>query len=313
MSTPELMAAALAALFKSSVQTRITERAARGAEFRQWAVTLTDPPNGSSMQLDDEGFLQEIGTAYPMAQYARFPVSSAAEHLAAAEVLVSDWFNGAVPPPAASRSWPSSVLVLCRSAMEAAARTIWLIGDPSREVRRQRCAAEVAKELGEMLRWAEKDRDASVGDGQDVATFEETVEKLEAAISKAKASSGGITAPGFTAMTALGAAWIDANPPKHADGLLSGRPFELMTKASYAIGSSFTHGYSWTLNVLNNQDEQYGLVADLLMSAVLLTETAVALFEAQMLAPGEQWQNEHLPARLEPTIADWAPRYRAIR
>ncbi|MFI6959627.1 hypothetical protein ACIBJI_39950 [Nocardia sp. NPDC050408] len=288
------------------------ERASRGAEFRQWAVTLTDPPQGSSMQLDNDGFLQEIGTAYPVAQYARFPASSAAEHLAAAEVLVSDWFNRAVPPPATSRSWPSSVLVLCRSAMEAAARTIWLIGDPSRDVRRQRCAAEAFKELEEMLKWAKQDRDTDVAEGREVAPFEASAENLKTAIAKAKAASGGITAPGFTAMTAAGAAWIDANPPKHACELLSGRPFELMTKAWYSIGSSYTHGYSWTLNVLNSQDEQYGLVADLFMSAVLMTETAVALFEAQMLAPGEQWQNEHLPTRLGPTIAEWAPLYHEI-
>ncbi|WP_159930988.1 MULTISPECIES: hypothetical protein [Nocardia] len=262
------------------------------------------------MQLDNEGFLPELGWIYPVAQYARFPVSSAAEHLAAAEVLISDWFNGAVPPPATSRSWPSSVLVLCRSAMEASARTIWLIGDPSRDVRQQRCAAEALKELEEMLKWAKQDRATSVAEGRDVATFEASAEELKTAIAKAKAASGGIMAPGFTAMTAAGAAWIDANPLKHARELLSGKHFELMTKASYSISSSFTHGYSWTLNVIGSQDELFGLVADLLMSAVLMTETAIALFEAQMLSPGEQWQNEDLPARLGPTIAEWTPRYR---
>lgn len=262
------------------------------------------------MQLDNDGFLPGIGTTHPVAQYARFPVSSAAEHLAAADVLVSDWFKGAVPPPAMSRSWPSSVLVLCRSAMEASARTIWLIGDPDRSVRQQRCAAEAVKELEEMLKWAKQNRDVDTAEGRDASTFEASAEKLKAAIAKAKAASCGIQAPGFTAMTAAGAAWIDANTPKHARELLNDRPFELLTKAWYSIGSSYTHGYNWTLNVLNSQAEHYGLVADLLMSAVLMTETAVALFEAQMVAPDAPWQNGHHPSRLEPTIADWAPRYR---
>ncbi|MEV6218786.1 hypothetical protein [Nocardia sp. NPDC051833] len=308
MSTPE-MEAAFAALFRQPAQTRIVERATRAAEFRQWAVTLTEPPQGSSLQLDDDGFLQEIGTAKPVARYARFPTSAASEHLAAAEVLVSDWFNGAVPPPAMSRSWPSSVLVMCRSAMESAARTIWLLGDPDREVRRQRCAAEASSELGEMLKWAGQDHEASVASGRDVATFEASAAKLKTAIAKAKEASGTVKVPGFTAMTVAGAAWIDANPPKHARELLDDKPFGLLMKAWYSAGSSFTHGYSWTLNVIDTQEELYGLVADLLMTAVLMTETAVSLFEAQMLVPGEQWQNDHLPARLRPTITEWAPRF----
>ncbi|MEV6661548.1 hypothetical protein [Nocardia fluminea] len=308
MSTPE-MEAAFAALVRAPARMRILERAARAAEFRQWAVTLTTPPQGSSLQLDDDGFLQEIGTAYPVARYARFPTSAASEHLAAAEVLVSDWFNGAVPPPAMSRSWPSSVLVMCRSAMESAARTIWLLGDSDREVRRQRCAAEARSELGEMLKWAGQDRDAGAAMGRDVGTFEASATKLKAAIARAKEASGGLEIPRFTAMTVAGAEWIDANPPRHARELLDEKPFGLLMKAWYSAGSSFAHGYSWALNVIDTEEELYGLVADLLMTAVLMTETAISLFEAQMLVPDEQWQNDQLPARLRPTITEWAPRF----
>ncbi|MFI1236729.1 hypothetical protein [Nocardia salmonicida] len=42
---------ALAALLRPPARARIAERAARGAEFREWAVTLKDPPQGSSLQL----------------------------------------------------------------------------------------------------------------------------------------------------------------------------------------------------------------------------------------------------------------------
>ncbi|WP_216917700.1 hypothetical protein [Nocardia noduli] len=301
-----------ATLLRPPVHGRIIERAARGAEFRQWAVSLTDPAPGTSLQLDDEDFLQGIGTSRPVAHYSRFPVSQAAEHLAAVDVLISDWFNGAVPPPPASRSWPSSVMVLCRSAMEAAARTIWLIGDPSRETRRLRCAAEAVKELGEMHKWTRQNRDVDAAEGRNVDGFAASEEKLKQAIAAAESAAKGTSAPGFTAMTLAGAAWIDANPPVHESELLKGRPFEAMTKAWYSIGSSYTHGYNWTLGILRNQDEQFGLVADLLMSAVLMTESAVALFESQMLAPAQQWHNDHLPARLGPSIADWAPRYSDI-
>ena len=57
---------------------------------------------------------------------------NASENLNAARILVEERpENGNVDA--------SSIMQLCRSAMDSSARTIWLLSDPDSEVRRDRC------------------------------------------------------------------------------------------------------------------------------------------------------------------------------
>ncbi|MFE1594196.1 hypothetical protein [Nocardia sp. NPDC058705] len=280
----------------------------RGAELRDWATSPTDPAPGSSLQLDDAGFLPELELENPVTWHARFPASVAAEHLAAVEVLASNWLEGTGSKPGGSPAWPSSILVLCRTAVETSARTIWLLSSQDRETRRRRCAAEASKELGEQSKWLGFESLARAARNEDAGKLSEAYEHLNEHVIPASAGAArGTGIPGYSNTAVLAAEWIEDNPPPHEKGLSSA--FGPATKAFYSIGSSFTHGYHWTLNVIDGETDYYNLVADALISAVLVTECAVGLFEAQTLAEGKHWETEHLSPRLKPTITAWAPRY----
>jgi len=65
---------------------------------------------------------------------------NASENLNAARILVEERpENGNVDA--------SSIMQLCRSAMDSSARTIWLLSDPDSEVRRDRCLSLLMEQL----------------------------------------------------------------------------------------------------------------------------------------------------------------------
>jgi hypothetical protein len=108
------------------------------------------PDKGSSLALDDAGFMPELAAlSMPLADVDKRQnlVSTTARFLAmtAAENLV-----GAVQVHGAAleqrRTSNVSIGTLCRSAIENAAKTIRLICDTDREVRRARCLGYTARE-----------------------------------------------------------------------------------------------------------------------------------------------------------------------
>ncbi|ETZ33616.1 hypothetical protein L841_3923 [Mycobacterium sp. MAC_080597_8934] len=77
------------------------------------------------------------------------PMMSATENLYAAALLVDQRTT-------TRNLYASSIMQLCRSAMETSARTIWLLSDPDRNVRRdQRDADSLVPERMEptIARW----------------------------------------------------------------------------------------------------------------------------------------------------------------
>ena len=77
-------------------------------------------------------------------------------------------------------------------------------------------------------------------------------------------------------------------------------------KSVYSWGSSLVHGYKWAVDYAGGM-RWFGMIADSLAAAINMTECAVALYEAVSRAPeGERESVEsYVPARLEPTIAQW--------
>src|SRR6185295_11820141 len=92
--------------------------------------------------------------AYPLAlsggvgvtQEALFPMMNASENLNAARILVEK-------RPENGNVHASSIMQLCRSAMDSSARTIWLLSDPDSEVRRDRCLSLLMEQLEQQRRF----------------------------------------------------------------------------------------------------------------------------------------------------------------
>jgi len=92
--------------------------------------------------------------AYPLAlsggvgvtREALFPMMNASENLNAAGILVEK-------RPENGNVHASSIMQLCRSAMDSSARTIWLLSDPDSEVRRDRCLSLLMEQLEQQRRF----------------------------------------------------------------------------------------------------------------------------------------------------------------
>src|ERR1700757_3742929 len=53
----------------------------------------------------------------------------------------------------------------------------------------------------------------------------------------------------------------------------------------YAVGSSFVHGYKWMTAYIGTEEDVLAQLADSLAAALIMTECAVALFEALATHP----------------------------
>src|ERR1700694_5012826 len=143
----------MAGLRKAQLMLRITERVVRAWRLGEWALLRQVRPDGSSREpdrqrfmpdkgsslaLDDERFMPDIGE-HVVSSTARFPAMSASENLVgAAQVHATAVQEG--------RTRTASIATLCRSAIASSAQTIWLLSDPSRDVRRARCLGYIERE-----------------------------------------------------------------------------------------------------------------------------------------------------------------------
>ena len=243
---------------------------------------------------------------------ARFPAMTAAENLVGAVQV-----HGAAIQQ--RRTSNVSIGTLCRSAIENAAKTIWLICDTDREVRRARCLGYIARERSyqksyidiEEAVYAIRDDSATAIEYQ---VFLETKERYETRhnLILSLPDDKVIRPPRkFENVVAEAARWIDENPPPHiteANGLQYG--MTLGAQRFYAFGSSFVHGYKWMSDYVAGERDILAQISDGIAAAVIITECAVALFEAQATHPARSVvRARNYPHWLEPTVAAWRPRY----
>lgn len=143
-------AEALFNLANNGVLTRIDERGQRCGDLYEWGLHPHHGEAASALAADDAVF----AAAYPLtlagphavAEHAMFPAMSAVESMHTAGLLVARRRSHRQPHV-------SEVLQLCRVAMECAALTIWLLGDPAREVRVNRCMSEEMEQLEQRRRY----------------------------------------------------------------------------------------------------------------------------------------------------------------
>lgn len=299
---------ALVNMQMNGVLERIDNRASRARELRQWGLHPHHPEDGSPLAADDAAFKE----AYPIllagdaavTEECQFPMMNATENLYAVALLVAQRTS--------SRDlYASSVFQLCRSAMENSARTIWLLSGPDRETRRDRSLSLEMEQLEQQARFLKLDGHFETNGRQSrppdlVAMNTSHRAKHAELVKKAKEAYTFAKPPSFTATIAEAAQWVDAHVPAHDTGEIAGGGLEEGARVFYSYGSSFVHGYSWMTDYARD-GRIFGMIADSLASAILMTECAVALFEAACRVPeGQRNPDSYVPERLEPTIAAWS-------
>ena len=294
MSNPDrAMVEAMVNLATNGALDRSDQRGKRARELRQWGLHPHHAEPGSSLAADDAAF----EAAYPLAlsggvgvtEESLFPMMSASENLNAVGLLIEHRGDGgdvnAMP-----------VMQLCRSAMESSARTIWILGHPDRETRRDRALVVLVEQLEQQKRFLRISEDnaanAPAALPPDVVAMNQAHQQKQAALVQDLRDSYTISKPeSFSKTIALAAEWVDAHLPAHDTGELAANGLEGGAKASYSWGSSFVHGYKWAVDYFPGV-KLFGMIADSLAAAVFMTECAVALYEASCRGPAGQ-NNEH--------------------
>lgn len=269
------------------------------------------PDKGSVLDLDDAYFMSELGDR-PVSSTARFPVMNAAECLVGA----CQAFGASIQQ---KRTSTLSTGILCRSAIENSAKTIWLLADPRRAVRRARCLGYTESEIGYQKGYiaAEKRFLAARTDlGRDSAcqVFAETEQhyrkRLNILTSLPK-SARQRPPKDYEFFVRWAGDWIDKHPPPHitvADGLRYG--MSIGAERFYAVGSSFVHGYKWLTAYVRTEKDVLAQLADSLAAALIMTECAVALFETLATHPARSFvRRKNYPDYLETTVSAWSSLY----
>jgi hypothetical protein len=313
-------------LQKAQIMLRITKRAVRTQRLGEWAllrqvkpdgssrdpdVRRFLPDNGSSLALDDAGFMPDLGERL-VCSTARFPVMNACENLVGAAQVHATALSE-------KRIRTASVSTLCRSAIESSAKTIWLLSDTSREVRRAKCLGYIEKErsyqqvfdtIEEAILELRTDP-AKATDQQDFLRHRARYERRLNAITSLPETSRIRPPRRFEKIVKASAEWIDANQPPHASDELSQLGMTLGAMSCYSFGSSFVHGFKWIDDYIGGEDDLLRLTADGFAAALIMTESAVALFEAQAASEARVVvRRKNYPEWLVPTVDVWAPRYR---
>ncbi|WP_422748883.1 hypothetical protein ACN27E_10640 [Mycobacterium sp. WMMD1722] len=295
-------------LANNGVLIRIDERGQRAGELFEWGLHPHTAELGSALAADDAAFAE----AYPLTlagpqavtEHALFPAMSAAESLHTAGILVARRKSHRQPHI-------TEILQLCRVAMECAALTIWLLGDPDRTVRRDHCLDEEMEQLEQRRRYlviGEQDETArpSRYPPQMLVETAEHRRKYNAMFDAAKEAYTFAATPSFTKMIRSSAQWVDTHVPAHDTGEIANNGLESSARQFYSYGSSFIHGYKWMTDY-SRGGTVFPMIADALAVTLNMTECAACLFEAASRAPdGARPEESHLPERFEPTVAAWS-------
>ena len=114
----------LAGIQQAQLIARITQRVLRGVQLGEWGLTSHPVDDGSSLALDDQDFMPDLGPRL-VSSTARFPAMNASENIVAAGQV----FSTALTQERKLRT--ASVATLCRSAVEASAKTICFLATPA--------------------------------------------------------------------------------------------------------------------------------------------------------------------------------------
>jgi hypothetical protein len=287
----------------------VGERARQATEFLQWGLRPHPVEPGSRLALDDASVpLDDQPTL--VSSTARYPAMNASENLAAAaEVVALALRKKQIRTSAAS--------ILCRTAMESSANTIWLISERDPEERRRRCFGFIENErswqgkFDEMSAAALEARTDALVVAQR-ARFQKHREHYERRLARITdlPAEERTAPPRFTRMVNDAADWVDENMPRQPDPELESFTIPIGAKRFYSLGSGFVHGFKWAVDYVDDDADLLEMTLDAFHSALRMTECAVSLFEAQSVGPDPNPSRKRsYPAGLAETVTEWAPRY----
>ena len=185
--------------------------------LREWGLrngtTPLDPE--SSLAADDRHFLSEYA-GNPVSGAVLFPIMNATDDLGAAGELI-EW------RPRSKNAHVAALLTVCRAAAESAARTIWLLSDIDRAVRRSSCVRFEASELDNQRGFNKSERDWFASHpkqrgSQTHRDFEKHIELFDKRVEMLKRGmqlTPKVSVPGSTEVVTIAAQWIGNNPPAH--------------------------------------------------------------------------------------------------
>lgn len=284
---------------------RTYERARRGQALKTWGLRPQAYDSDSSLALDDDGFMVELGGLVNVT--ALFPIMNATDNLAAAADLMAS-------RPQTKNAHVTSLCTLCRTAVESAAKTIWLLSPVDRANRQARCVGFTHSELDAQRGFHSVERrrlEARPGCDHD-PIYSQFVEH-ERLFGERVDMMNGLRrekAPNSSGFVIKAGKWVDANRPTHDPGGLFDNGFEAGVERFYILGSGFVHGYKWAADYVKDELDTFRMVADGFAAAVGMAECAVALYEAQAQRAGAPTsRHRHYPDSLEPTIAQWSTLY----
>jgi hypothetical protein len=288
----------------------VAERARQAPEFLQWGLRPHPVEPGSRLALDDASVPLDDQPNL-ISSTARFPAMNASENLAAAAEVVALALTK-------KQIRTSAVSVLCRTAMESSANTIWLISERDPEERRRRCFGFIENErtwqgkFDEMSAAALEARTDALVVAQRVR-FQKHREQYAKRLGQITAlpAQERTAPPRFTKMVNDAAGWVDENMPRQPDPELESFVIPIGAKRFYSLGSGFVHGFKWAVDYVDDDADLLEMTLDAFQSALRMTECAVSLFEAQSVGPDSNpSRRRNYPVGLAETVAEWAPRYR---
>lgn len=290
----------------------ITLRAKQANDFLDWGLRPHPTEPGSRLARDDDAATLDDEKIL-VSSTARWPSMNASENLVAASHVVSLALTK-------GQLRTSSVSVLCRTAMESAAKTIWLLGETDPDERLRRCYGFIEDErhwqdmfdkIEDETLTARTDELAEA-DRTEFERHRERFQKRLKLITDLPKDSRQAP-PKFTKLVNDAADWADANLPRQPDPELDRVMYPRGAKSFYSLGSGFVHGFKWAIDYVDEGDDSalIEMTLDAFGAALRMTECAVILFEAQSLGPKPNpARTRNYPAGLADTIKDWAARYR---
>ncbi|WP_181699041.1 hypothetical protein [Nocardia sp. GTS18] len=284
-------------LILGSVIDRIDARFERAAELHRWGTNPHKPEAGSVMAADEAGFLTAF-SSNPVMWMASYPISMATESMGAAGYMFSQRHE-------TGKTRLGPVLAECRAALEAASRAVWLLSPVDRQERRDRITRAMREDARQEAYFLENLVAVDPGDRQAATRQAKQATHLAGLRAEAAVLPKMI---GFLGATTEAGEWLVANPPPHARDLVRGNLHDLATML-YSLTSGFTHGLPWTVDY-GRDGGVFSMVSDAIACAVLVTESAIALYESQAQQAGrERLDTDHFPERLRPSIDAWSKLY----
>ncbi|WP_454195792.1 hypothetical protein [Nocardia sp. Marseille-Q1738] len=277
---------------------RIEERFDRAAELHRWGTNPHPSEPGSVMAADENGFLTDF-SSNPVMWMASYPIAMATESMAAAGYIFGQRHE-------TRKTRVGPVLAECRGALESASRAVWLLSPLDRAERRNRITRamrEDARQESNFLQFLTAVNPADID-----AKLRQT--KQERYLNDLRIHATGLPKMiGHLDATTEAGEWLVANPPPHATDLVRANLHDLATML-YSLTSGFTHGLPWTVDYGRNGNV-FSMIADAIACAVLVTESAIALYEAQAQpkAGRARMSSDQFPERLRPTVTTWSNLY----